>query len=208
MCVLSEVGAALKAWTQILYHVWRTSLRFTGPRSLVNNGCPIVASHFSPILFSRLPLISPSPPSPSPVCVCVSAPSAHLFSIFLSLISLALKTCTSALCQPLWVSPALLFLILFFSLPPSAIKPRRRAGTIQRWQNCTKRWVSTETIKAASEWCSLAWAPPLGAPALKASPRGSLKTPRYKHPRDYITPVINLQGPICQRRDCFFFAFN
>lgn len=99
-----------------------------------------------------------------------------------------------------------------------AIRPRQRAGTIQRWQNCTRLWVSKETIKAPSKLCSLTQDPHWAAAApaarhhhastLKALSHSSLRALYFKPLRDYKATVINLRGPICQHCDCFFLSLN
>lgn len=183
-------------------------LHFTGLQSLVNNDCPTLPSHFSlshlltSLWFSslyRLPHLS------------VSASLDSFVLLFFTLIFLAWK------CAP-WFSAASWILPPFVSFVclPSAIRPRQRAGTIQRWQNCTKHWVSEETIKAPSESCSFAQHPHWAAAApavrhhwasaLKSLSHSSLRALYFKHLRDYISTVINLRGPICQRCDCFLLS--
>lgn len=180
-------------------------LYFTGLKSLVNNGCPILPSHFSLSLSLYYPLISPLLLSAPPACLC----SLGSFVLHFTLIFLAWK------CAPPFLPASQIHLpfVSFFPCLLPAIRPRQHAGTIQRWQNCTKRWVSKETIKAPSESCSYtrdphwaAVAPAVQhhwASALKALSDSSLRALYFKHRRDYIATVINLWGPICQRCDCF-----
>lgn len=91
---------------------------------------------------------------------------------------------------------------LSFSCPPVAIKPRRHAGTIQRWQSCTKHWVRKETIKAPCEMRTFVLNPHWGAAtrrhctsALEDLSHSSLGALCLKHLRDNRASVISLPGP-------------
>lgn len=163
------------------------------------------------------------------IMVALSWPLIFFFLSFLlpyyPLISLLLPVCLCSLDSFLYwsswpenvalYSPASLIplsLFHFFCLLP-AIRPRLHAGTIQKWQNCTKHWVSEKTIKAPSELCSFSLKPHWAAAArhhctstLRALSHSSLRALYFKHLRDSITTVINLQGPICQHCDCLLLS--
>lgn len=87
----------------------------------------------------------------------------------------------------------------------AAIRPRQRAGTIQRWQSCTRRWVSEETMHS---FAHLFTTPVelqkhclFGLVLLGL--RGSLRDLHLSHLGDYNFIVINLRDPIYQCCDCF-----
>ena len=126
--------------------IWRMSALY-GPEIVVNNRlplcCPLIFSFFPPTSYPLISLLSPA-------CLC-----SFVLHFLLDLRS-----------PPLFASSAnSSVLLFFFSVLFTAIRPRRRAGTIQRWQNCTKHWVSKETIKAPSESCSFARDPHWAAAA-------------------------------------------
>jgi len=136
------------------------------------------------------------------LCASPARLCSFVFHFYLDLSCLK-KMCTPPFFPASW--NILLYLIF------SAIRPRQRAGTIQRWQNCTKHWVSSETIKAPS--CSVdqnpdwAAATPVvwrcWASALKALSCCSLRDLYLDHLRDDNSTVINLRGSIYQCSDCF-----
>lgn len=195
------------AWTRILYHVWRMSTLYR-PEISCKQWSPCSALSFLSSSLTYYPLISLLLLSATPACLC--SPGSFVLPFYLDLTGL--KMCTSA---PSPASRNSSPFVSFFCLLP-AIRPRQRAGTIQRWQNCTKLWVSKETIKAPSESCSFAQEPHWAAAApaarhhrasaLKALSHSSLRALYFKHLRDYIATVINLRGPICQRCDCFLLS--
>ncbi len=176
-------------------------LHFTGLKSFVNNARSVLHTHFSPFL-PLTHLWSPFFNHLSHTCL---SPLRRLICSPFFRDLCGLKMCTSVLCH----LHEFLCLPVSLSCLLSAIKPRRRAGTIQRWQNCTKHWVSKETINAPSESCSLARDPHWAAAArhhhtsaLKTLSHSSLRALCFKHLRDYIPTVINLRGPVCQQCDC------
>lgn len=110
------------AWTWITFDV---RPHFTGLKSPVSDGRPISLLPSDPISQAAPPLCLGFPR-----LICAPFFSFSGLEIFTSILF-----------------PASQILLLPLLFPP-VIKPRRRAGTIQRWPNCTRRWVSKERVTA------------------------------------------------------------
>lgn len=132
----------------------------------------------------------------------VSSPMAHLYSI-LSWSFWPEKVYSSRILLPL-------FHISVFSQPSgpdNVLGPSKDDRTVP-----STGWVRRQLKHPPS--CAHSPRTPAGlqqhqhhwVSALKALSHSSLRALYFKHLRDYVATVINLQGPICQHCDCFLLS--